>query len=119
MSNENLDQFIQKVTDDEQLQARIGEEIDIDSLIALGAEHGCEFTAEDLAENVELSDEELDSVAGGLVNLDTATERVSRTKDAGDSYQRTLASIRGELKGSDGSKLSDIVKAQLKVRDSY
>ena len=67
MSKENLDQFIQKVTDDEELQARIGEEIHIDSLIALGAEHGCEFTAEDLAANAELSDEELDGVAGGLL----------------------------------------------------
>jgi predicted ribosomally synthesized peptide with nif11-like leader len=66
MSKENLDQFIQKVTDDEQLQARIGDEIDADSLIALGAEHGCEFTAEDLVANAELSDEELDGVAGGL-----------------------------------------------------
>jgi predicted ribosomally synthesized peptide with nif11-like leader len=66
MSKENLEQFIQKVTDSEELQARIGEEIDVDALIALGAEHGCEFTAEDLAENVELSDEELDGVAGGL-----------------------------------------------------
>ena len=66
MSKENLDQFIQKVTDDEQLQARIGEEIDADSLIALGTEHGFEFTAEDLAANVELSDEELDGVAGGM-----------------------------------------------------
>ncbi len=66
MSKENLDQFIQKVTDSEELQARIGEEIDADSLIALGAEHGCEFTAEDLAANVELSDEELDGVAGGV-----------------------------------------------------
>ena len=66
MSKENLDQFIQKVADDEQLQARIGEEIDIDSLIALGAEHGCEFTAEDLAADGELSDEEFDGVAGGL-----------------------------------------------------
>ena len=65
MSKETLDQFIQKVTDSEQLQARIGEEIDIESLIALGAEHGYEFTAEDLAQNVELSDEELDGVAGG------------------------------------------------------
>ena len=71
MSKENLDQFIQKVTDDEQLQARIGDEIDIDSLIALGAEHGFEFTAEDLAANVELSDEELDGVAGGAVSIDT------------------------------------------------
>ena len=71
MSKENLDQFIQKVTDDEQLQARIGEDIDIDSLIALGTEHGFEFTAEDLAANVELSDEELDGVAGGAVSIDT------------------------------------------------
>ena len=76
MSKETLDQFIQKVTDSEQLQARIGEEIDIESLIALGAEHGYEFTAEDLAQNVELSDEELDVVAGGA-----SVQRVSfRTK---------------------------------------
>ncbi len=66
MSKENLDQFIQKVTDDEELQARIGEEIDADSLIALGAECGCEFTAEDLQDSAELSDEELDGIAGGL-----------------------------------------------------
>ena len=65
MSKENLEQFIQKVTSSEELQTRIGDEMDADSLIALGAEHGCEFTAEDLAENAELSDEELDSVAGG------------------------------------------------------
>ena len=76
MSKETLDQFIQKVTDSEQLQARIGEEIDIESLIALGAEHGYEFTAEDLAQNVELSDEELDGVPGGA-----SVQRVSfRTK---------------------------------------
>ena len=31
----------------------------------LGATHGCKFTAEDLTEYAELSDEELDSVAGG------------------------------------------------------
>jgi len=67
MSKENLDQFIQKITDDEQLQTRIGEEIDADSLIALGAEHDCEFTADDLTASAELSDEELDGVAGGLV----------------------------------------------------
>jgi len=66
MSKENLEQFIQKVTDDEQLQSRLGEEIDIDSLIALGAEHGFEFTEEDLQESAELSDEELGGVAGGF-----------------------------------------------------
>ena len=47
--------------------------MDADSLIALGAEHGCEFTAEDLAANVELSDEELDGVAGGLLSLYTTS----------------------------------------------
>ena len=66
MSKENLDQFIQKATGSEELQARIGEEMDADSLIALGAEHGCEFTADDLMENADLSDEELDRVAGGV-----------------------------------------------------
>jgi len=33
--------------------------------LPLGVEHGCEFSAEDLAENAELSDEALDGVAGG------------------------------------------------------
>jgi|TARA_B100001971_G_C17878665_1_gene376935 predicted ribosomally synthesized peptide with nif11-like leader len=65
MSKENLEWFIQKVTDSEELQARIGEEIDTESLIALGAECGCEFTAEELQESAELSGEELDAVAGG------------------------------------------------------
>ena len=66
MSKENLDQFIQQISDSEELQVRVGEEIDADAFIALGAEHGCEFSAEDLAENAELSDEELDGVAGGV-----------------------------------------------------
>ncbi len=69
MSKENLNQFIQKVIDSEGLQARIGDEIDADSLIALGAECGCEFTAEELQESAELSDEELDGVAGGAVDI--------------------------------------------------
>ena len=71
MSKENLDQFVQKVTDSEELQARIGEEMDPDALIALGAEHGCEFTADDLTAGAELSDEELDGVAGGALSVYT------------------------------------------------
>ncbi len=66
MSKENLDQFMQKVTDSEELQARLGDEMDANALIALGAEHGCEFSADDLTAGAELSDEELDGVAGGL-----------------------------------------------------
>ncbi|MDP6535095.1 MAG: Nif11-like leader peptide family natural product precursor [Gammaproteobacteria bacterium] len=48
MSKENLEQFMNQVTDSEELQARIGDEIDAEALIALGAECGCELTAEDL-----------------------------------------------------------------------
>jgi len=36
-------------------------------LIALGAEHGCEFSADDLTARAELSDEELDRVAGSQI----------------------------------------------------
>ena len=66
MSQQSLEQFLEKVAQSEELQSQIGEEIDVESLIALGAEHGFEFTAENLAANAELSDEELDGVAGGL-----------------------------------------------------
>ena len=40
MSKENLEQFMNKVADSEELQAKIGEEIDAEALIALGAECG-------------------------------------------------------------------------------
>ncbi len=65
MSRENLEQFMEQVAGSEELQAKIGEEIDAEALIALGAECGCEFTAEELMESAELSDDELDTVSGG------------------------------------------------------
>ena len=71
MSKENLEQFMNQVAESEELQAKIGEEIDVDALIALGAECGCEFTAEELQESAELTDEELDTVAGGAISLQT------------------------------------------------
>jgi predicted ribosomally synthesized peptide with nif11-like leader len=69
MSKENLERFMTQVADREELQARIGDGMDADSLISLGAEHGCEFSADDLTAGAELSDEELDSVAGGGVYI--------------------------------------------------
>ena len=48
MSTENLEQFMDNVADSEELQAKIGEEIDAEALIALGAECGYEFTAEEV-----------------------------------------------------------------------
>jgi len=72
MSKERLEQFMNQVAESEELQARIGEEIDGDALIALGAEHGFEFNTEELnelsSEPTELTDDDLDSVAGGIMN---------------------------------------------------
>lgn len=65
MSKENLEQFINKIAENTQLQSQLGEETDTDTLIALGAENGYEFSLEDFQESTELSDEELDGVAGG------------------------------------------------------
>ena len=75
MSKENLEQFMNQVAGSEELQAKIGEEIDSDALIALGVEQGFEFTVEDLQENAELSDEELDTVAGGFGPSDFITRK--------------------------------------------
>ena len=76
MSKESLEQFMEKVGSNDELRASIESQLDsdgnitVDALIALGSENGCEFTTEDLTQNVELSDEELDAVAGGSVTLE-------------------------------------------------
>ena len=78
MSKENLARFMSKVADSEELQAKIGEEIDAEALIALGAECGCEFTAEELSQAAELTDDELDSIAGGVQCAREAFRQVLR-----------------------------------------
>ena len=70
MRKENLDQFMKQGAYSEDLQAKIGEEITGDVLVALGAAHGYEFSMEDLQAAAELSDEELEQVAGGLAGED-------------------------------------------------
>ena len=66
MSKENLERFMTQVADSEDLQAKIGEEITGDALVALGAAHGCEFSIEDVQASTELSDAQMEAVAGGL-----------------------------------------------------
>ena len=65
MSKENLEQFMKQVADSKELQAKIGEEITEDALVALGAAHGCEFSIEDVQASADLSDAELEAVSGG------------------------------------------------------
>ena len=66
MSKENLEQFMKQVADSEDLQAKIGEEITEDALVALGAAHGCEFSIEDVQASAELSDAQMERVVGGI-----------------------------------------------------
>ena len=113
MSKENLERFMTQVAESEELKARIGEEIDGDALIALGAEHGCEFTAEDLAAGAELRDEELAGVAGGITPVNpnksggpdnTGKEVLMTERDARgwEASNKGLASV-----AKSGSKNSD------------
>ena len=87
MSKENLEQFMNQIAESEELQAKIGEEIDAEALIALGAECGCEFTAEELLDSAELSDEELDTVAGGALSY---TIKIGEVRPVGTSLFRHL-----------------------------
>ena len=82
MSKENLEQFMKQVADSEDLQAKIGEEITEDALVALGAAHGCEFSIEDVQAGAELSDAELEGVSGGgtKVNKSRPKFRIHKKK---------------------------------------
>jgi hypothetical protein len=49
-----------QIAESEELQAKRGEEIDAEALLALGAERGCELAAEQLFEAAELSEDALE-----------------------------------------------------------
>ena len=66
MSKANLEQFMKQVAESDDLQSRIGDEIAGEDLVQLGAEHKWEFTTDELLDAAELSDEELERVAGGI-----------------------------------------------------
>ena len=102
MSKENLEQFMSKVADSEELQAKIGEEIDAEALIALGAECGCEFTAEELQDSAELSDEELGTVAGGVTPAGKVTSVKSRRRKKVGTAKDTYTLCAPKLSSSRG-----------------
>ena len=57
----------------------------------LGAECGCEFTAEELQEAAELSDDELDEGAGGKGSSVTAADRDQGLSPAYRAWMRAYA----------------------------
>ena len=74
MSKEHLEQFVKQVADSEVLQAKIGMEITGDALVALGAAHGCDFSIEDVQASAELSDAQMEGVAGGLMQTNRKSQ---------------------------------------------
>lgn len=80
MANQGLEDFYAKVMADQALQSQLTGAPDVQSFVAmavrLGQEHGYTFTADEVVarlgkqdSNVELSDKELEAVAGGYVSF--------------------------------------------------
>ena len=67
MSEEQLKAFLEKVKDDTSLQEKLKAAADSDAILAVAKDAGFSISADDLknAPQEELSDEELESVAGG------------------------------------------------------
>jgi len=62
---ENLKKFLEEVSKDRELTERIGKEENSEVIIDIAKGMGIELTLADFEENREISDDELDAVAGG------------------------------------------------------
>jgi len=67
MSEEQLKAFWEAVQEDTSLQEKLRATTDVDSIASIAKEAGFEITAEEVKEaQAQLSDEQLDGVAGGF-----------------------------------------------------
>ena len=72
MSEEQLKAFLEKVKGDTSLQEKLKAAADVDALLAIAKEAGFMISADDLNKaQSEISDEELEGVAGGAGGFDT------------------------------------------------
>ena len=74
MSEEQLKAFLQKVKDDTSLQEKLKAAADVISVAAIAKEAGFMISADDLTKaeekaQSELSEEELEGVAGGIIHF--------------------------------------------------
>ena len=67
MSEEQLKAFLEKVKADTSLQEKLKAAADADAVTAIAKEAGFMISADDLTTKSELSDEELEGVAGGFL----------------------------------------------------
>ena len=76
MSEEQLAALIAKLKDDEGLQAKLKDAADLDAILAIAKDAGFDVSKADwlryqAKQTVELSDEELEGVAGGVMDEDS------------------------------------------------
>ena len=71
MSEEQLKAFLEKVKTDTNLQEKLKGAADVDAILAIAKEAGFSISADDLknAQPTELSEEELEGVAGGTKTI--------------------------------------------------
>ena len=77
MSEEQLKAFLEKVKDDTSLQEKLKEAADSDAVVAIAKEARFMISADDLNKSSELSDEELEHLAGGNAYSYTCTDRTA------------------------------------------
>ena len=72
MSEEQLKAFIEKVQGDDNLQVKLKGAANSDAVVSIAKEAGFSISADDLNKASELSEEELEGLAGGGVRGGTA-----------------------------------------------
>jgi len=66
MSKESLIDFVKLVVSDRELQAKIDDDTDADSLVAMGTEHGMDFSVDEVNSLLpSLEDHDLEQISGG------------------------------------------------------
>ncbi|HIG39541.1 MAG TPA: Nif11-like leader peptide family natural product precursor [Gammaproteobacteria bacterium] len=81
MSKESLIGFVKLVVGDRELQAKIDDNTDADSLVAMGTEHGMDFSVDEVNSllpslaDEELSDDDLQQIAGGARRISKSMMR--------------------------------------------
>ena len=91
MSEEQLKAFLEKVKSDTELQEKLKAAADSDAVLAIAKEAGFSISADDLKKTQsELSEEELEGVAGGMEVIGDDRDEVTKI---GDSIRRFLSNI--------------------------
>jgi len=97
MSKESLIDFVKLVVSDRELQAKIDDDTDADSLVAMGTEHGMDFSVDEVNSLLpSLEDHDLEQISGGAGRIRKSMMRhkiktLVRTKGKGLGLGATIS----------------------------